>query len=90
MSGEDIGDKLQRLVGDHANLKVTASGMKGFQKLSKPISPCFVVMQRLNTVPHCALFIDGRIFHLKESGVEFRELSLAKWSYTNMRFYKSI
>jgi hypothetical protein len=85
---EDVGIKLDKLVGDFASRKVTVSGVKGFKRLKFPQSPCFVVMQRFKLVPHVGIFLDGRILHLKESGVEFQPELVAKRYFQTIRYYR--
>jgi hypothetical protein len=85
---EDVVEKLKRLVGDFTNRKVTASGLKGFQKLKQPVSPCFAVMQRFKFTPHVGIYIDGRILHLHNRGVELREPNIAKSYYQRIAYYR--
>jgi hypothetical protein len=88
MKHEDIAEhKLKRLAGPFRNRKWTVSGMKMFQELTNPVDPCFVVMQRPRAQPHVGIWTDGRVLHLKQSGVEFQPLDVAKWYFTDIRFY---
>lgn len=88
MTGQDITAKLTGLVGAFANRKATVSGVKGFKRLLEPQSPCFIVMQRFRFVPHLGIFLDGRILHLTNRGVQFQPLIVARAYYTNIRYYQ--
>lgn len=84
---EDVTEKLTGLIGDFSQRKVTLTGVKGFKRLKAPINPCFVVMQRFKYIPHCGIYLDGRILHLKDIGVEFQPLIVAKSYFQTIRYY---
>lgn len=90
MNGDNIKQKLDKLcAGVHsADGKVRLSGVRGFEKLEQPISPCFVVMQRNKVQPHIGIFFNGRILHLVDNGVENQPLLVAKRYFTKIGFYK--
>lgn len=88
LAGEDVSEKLAKLVGAFTNRKVTLSGLKAFRLLKNPESPCFVVMQRFKLVPHVGIFIDGRILHLRDSGVEFQPERIARSYFTSVKYYR--
>lgn len=88
MTGQDITAKLTRLVGAFANRKATVSGVKGFQRLKTPVSPCFVVMQRFKFVPHIGIYLNGRILHLTNKGVQFMPLVVARQYYIGAKYYR--
>jgi hypothetical protein len=85
---EDVTEKLTGLIGDFANRKPNLSGVKAFKRLKEPVNPCFVVMQRFKYVPHCGIYLDGRILHLKDSGVEFQPIEVAKSYFQIVRYYR--
>jgi hypothetical protein len=68
--------------------KVLLSGVRGFTKLEKPESPCFVVMQRNRVQPHVGIFYKNRILHLTDHGVEFQPLQVARRYFVKIGFYK--
>jgi hypothetical protein len=89
VGGLDVMERLHALnAGIHAeNGHVVLSTVRGFRKLAKPESPCFVVMQRNKTQPHIGVFYNGRILHMKENGVEYRPLQVAQRYFTKIGFY---
>jgi hypothetical protein len=88
LTGEDVVEKLKRLEGSFLNRKVTLSGLKGFTKLARPISPCFAVMQRFKFVPHVGIYIDDRILHMHDKGVALREPNIAQSYYQRIVYYR--
>jgi hypothetical protein len=68
--------------------KILFAPVKGFTKLSKPESPCFVVMQRKKLTPHIGIYYNGRMLHLRDNGVEYQPLQVAKRYFTKIGFYK--
>ena len=89
LSGEDVTDKLSGLIGAFTDRRANLSGVKAFKRLLIPTNPCFVVMQRFKYVPHCGIYLDGRILHLKDSGVEFQPIEVAKSYFQIVRYYAS-
>jgi hypothetical protein len=90
MFGEDIKERLDKLCAGIRGRdgRVVLSGVKGFTKLERPESPCFIVMQRNKTQPHIGLFYNGRILHLADEGVEFQPLTVARRYFTRIGYYK--
>lgn len=83
-------DRLAALnAGIHAeDGRVVLSAVRGFRKLEQPMSPCFVVMQRSKTQPHIGVYHNGRVLHLKENGVEYQPLAVARRYFTKIGFYR--
>lgn len=87
-TGEDITAKLTGLVGAFKTREVTTDGVRGFDRLLEPVSPCFVVMQRLRLVPHVGIFLEGRILHMPDRGAEYQPLIVAQAHYHKIRYYR--
>lgn len=88
MTGEDVRNKMTKLIGDFKNRRWTASGMKQFKRLTEPSHPCFVVMQRKRTTPHVGIWFEGRVLHLTATGVEWQPLQVARRYFTDIRYYR--
>ena len=88
MTGQDITAKLTRLQGAFSDRKATVSGVKGFRRLLEPSSPCFAVMQRYLFVPHIGIYLDGRILHLTDKGVQFQPLVVARQYFISVKYYE--
>jgi hypothetical protein len=87
-TGEDIAVKLVELKDVFRPNRPSWQLVKGFSEISKPISPCFVVMQRRYCVPHVAIYLDRHIFHLSDTGAQLQPLSVAKGYFKTIRYYQ--
>jgi hypothetical protein len=87
---DDVKRRLDALcAGVHSSDGVIKlSGVKGFEKLDAPISPCFVVMQRSRLQPHIGIFYNNRILHLRDNGVEYQPLQVARRYFTKIGYYR--
>jgi hypothetical protein len=88
LTGQDIRERLAGLARAVAEPRLTISGYRGFQKLLKPCSPCLAVMQRPRANPHIGIYLDGKILHLIERGVEFQPLVVATIGFSTVKYYK--
>lgn len=59
-----------------------------FITLEKPESPCIVIMKRPCCNSHVGVFIDNRIIHLTELGVECYSIDIASRGFNKLRFVK--
>lgn len=84
--GRDVGDDLSLLLSD--DRKLVLSELRGVEKLDRPISPCFVVMQRKFTVPHIGIWLDGQIFHLSAAGAVLDKPKFATRTFTKVSYYR--
>jgi hypothetical protein len=87
--GDDVRARLDALcasVHGPAN-QIALSGVRGFKKLTRPESPCFVVMQRSKVEPHIGIYLNGRILHLADRAVEFQPVQVACRYFTRIGYY---
>ena len=61
---------------------------KSFIKLEKPESPCIVLMRRVGSTPHVALFYKGKALHITSMGVQYQPLDVVTQGFQKIRFYK--
>jgi hypothetical protein len=87
--GVDLGDKLKGLSAALDSRRVRASEVKGFTKLAKPVSPCFVIFQRPRNVPHIGIWYEGRVLHLQggQSAQYVPLRDIKRLIYTKVTFY---
>lgn len=84
--GDDITEKL---CGFMRKDKVVSFDLRRkFERLDKPSSPCLVLMQRPKTPPHVGIFLDGKVFHLKENGAEYQPIDVATIGFKKIGFYR--
>jgi hypothetical protein len=88
--GTDVKERLDNLcAGVHAaDGRIRLSGVRGFEQLKTPVSPCFVVMQRNKVTPHIGIYLNGRLLHLRDNGVEYRPLNVARRYFKQIGFYR--
>jgi hypothetical protein len=60
---------------------------KSFKKIKQPITPCICLMARQNFNKHVGVFINNKILHITEKGVEFLPLDIATRGFRMVRFY---
>lgn len=88
IKGTDIASSLTWLSARFKDRKSTVSGARGFERLKSPCTPCIVFMQRRFLVPHVGIWIDGRVLHLKDNGVQFQPLNVACGYYNRLSYYR--
>lgn len=88
LTGEDIRKRVQGLARAISARKARPSDLKGFKRLEQPANPCFVLMQRRKFVPHIGIYLDGRILHLTDKGVQFMPLMVARQYYVGAKYYR--
>lgn len=88
LTGDDISNKFGGILAPVGEQVAAYNLRKVFTKLNKPETPCIVLMQRRHSTPHVGIYINGRVLHLKENGVEFQPLDVATLGFTRIGFYK--
>lgn len=86
ITGEDLGSRLPGL--ENSTLDFDIKQARKFKRLVRPSSPCIVLMQRPHFTPHVGVFYNGRVIHLKPSGVEYQPLDVVARGFTSVRFYQ--
>lgn len=69
------------------NDKITDKSFK-FEHLDKPMSPCIVIMKRVSFNSHVGIFINNKVFHLTEQGVQYLPLDIASRGFNKLRFIR--
>lgn len=88
LTGEDIAGRVQGLLGAVAHRRARVSDLKGFTRLKVPVSPCFAMFQRYKFDPHLGIFLDGKILHLTNKGVQFMPIEVARQYYLGVKYYQ--
>lgn len=87
-TGEDIGDRLETLLGRGRDRKVLRGHRRAFQRLSRPEDPSLALMRRPRSSPHIGVYIRGRILHISERGVEFMPPEVAARGFASVGYYR--
>lgn len=88
LTGVDILDALQSLIGAFAERRVTKEGVRAFARLNGPESPCLVVMRRPRTTPHVGIFLRDNVLHIQRCGVQFMPIRVAAFGFKSVQYYK--
>lgn len=86
-TGADITETLSGFLLPPGERKVDPGLRRKFKRLSKPVSPCIVLMHRPKSVPHVGVYLRGKVIHLHEKGVEFVSMDIATRGFKKMGFY---
>ena len=81
----DIRNQIESIFNEH---KFKNKHMRVIQPLNEPVNPCIAVMKRPRSTPHVGIYIDGRILHLTELGVECFPVEIAMRGFSNIRYFK--
>lgn len=87
VTGQDLKQRMDGFLTAVSSMKASRQTMRGFSRLSAPVSPCIVLMKnRFNS--HVGLFYQGRVLHLSEAGVQWMPLPVATFGFQVVRFYQ--
>lgn len=63
--------------------------LKHFRRLSKPKTPCMVLMRSvIADETHAATYIDHRLLHITELGVQFLPLDVVTMGFSRVLYYE--
>ncbi len=87
LKGEDIG-KRTPTPATRYEMKIKFSKEENhFQNISELQSPCIVLFKRDKATPHVGVFYNGKVLHLKETGVKYEDINLAGFGFTEIKYY---
>ncbi len=88
--GIDLSFLTQAIVPDGGLHSLTGiSKLKTFRRLRRPASPCLCLMRGLAAdETHIATFLDGRVLHLSEVGVQYFPPEVIFPLYKQVLFYE--
>lgn len=87
LTGEDITHKLTGMLkGKHERI-VDPKLRFQFKKLKSPCNICLIVMHRRKMGSHVGIYINGKVLHITESGVERVAVSVATFGFDKFGFY---
>jgi hypothetical protein len=61
--------------------------LRPIQQVARPERPCLALFQVAKNNPHVGIWMDGKILHLRESGVSLMPLEIVMLSFKKVRFY---
>lgn len=87
LTGDDIGKRTPIPPTIRSMKEKFTTEESYFLKIEKPVSPCIVLMKRNKMLPHVGIFVKNKVLHIKESGVEYQNLSVASIGFKEVGFY---
>lgn len=84
--GYDLSLQLTGFMRKKAEREVRISSLRAFKKLDCPKSPCFVWLHSRD-ISHVGVYIDGKVLHIRESGVKLELLDTLTIGYKKVTFY---
>lgn len=88
LTGQCMSSRVPGLLTPAADRHVSFGMMRGLERLAGPRSPCIVVMTRPRFPPHVGIFLNGRVFHIQETGVEYQPIEIASIGFKTLGYYK--
>jgi hypothetical protein len=85
----ETGQDIRHLLGVGERTGICSLGHHMLRRVSRPVSPCVVLLRRAKVEVHVGIFVRGRVLHLSETGPVRQLLSVASIGYTSVRFYAS-
>ena len=89
LTGQDLSQRtagILRAVSDGSGLQ--RDDTRAFERLTKPVSPCIVLMHGRKQSPHVGLFYRRKVLHITEQGVQYMPLDVARIGFDRVRFYR--
>lgn len=88
ITGENIEDSVNTILRPVCKEKGFEMRLKNdFIRISKPVTPCIIVLHRAKCAPHVGIWINGKILHLAKTGVELMPLEIVGIGFDRHRFY---
>lgn len=84
---QDISFALDGALRGPRQRKLDAHTLNVFERLEAPSGPCLALFQLRRKAPHVGIFLDGKILHITQKGVEWNCLEVLMLSFNQVRFY---
>jgi hypothetical protein len=88
VTGASIDRTLEGFLHPPSARRADPALRRAFVRLGQPVNPCIVLMQRAKSAPHVGVYLNGRVLHIHEHGVEFQPVDVASRGFDRVRFYK--
>lgn len=87
LTGKRLGASIEGYSASQLTYSATAKSTD-MERLSAPVSPCLVLMQRRHLNPHIGVFYKGKILHLRELGASYVPPMIATMGYSDVSYYR--
>lgn len=87
LTGDDLSRPLTGALEGWGMRRLRAHTLKVLKPLRAPQAPCLALFQAGHRNPHVGIFIDNKILHLTENGVNWSSVENVMLSFNRVRFY---
>lgn len=87
LKGEELSTGLAGLLAGPRMREVSAHSLAAFEALSDPQSPCLALFRAFGRDPHVGIWLNGKVLHLTENGVNYIQLEDVMVCFNQVRFY---
>lgn len=87
-TGEPLREALAGFLLAPEERRASWSLLRSLRPLTGPASPAIVLMRRPRSPCHVGMFIRGKVLHIRETGVAYQPLSLARLGFPLIGFYR--
>lgn len=88
LTGRDLGDRTPIRVTFAALIGRFDTDVPEFTELPGPKDPSLVLMRRSGTVPHCGVYVRGRVLQMTPTGVSYLPVEVATAGFAQVGFYE--
>ena len=87
LKGFDLSGPLAGFLHDPDERHVLLNDLRAMRRLTAPESPCVALFKANRAPPHVGIYINRRVLHIQERGVEYQPLEVVKFGFQSVRFY---
>lgn len=87
VTGQDLSGQMEVFAAPPGQAKVTKRGHT-FTRIVAPETPCLVLVNGVDRAAHLGVHLNGKMIHIRPTGVEFITLAVACRGAKRVRFYK--
>jgi hypothetical protein len=84
--GPELERALRAFLCAPSKRKTVLSDLRKLRVLDEPEEPCIVLLQAPKMPAHCGVWLQGRVLHLRERGVEYQRLEVVRLGFKKVRF----
>jgi hypothetical protein len=84
---QDISGPLNGVLRAPGQRRLSAHDLAVFEPVGTPTGPCLALFQIWRKQPHVGIWINGKVLHITEKGVEWTYVETFSVSFNQVRFY---
>jgi hypothetical protein len=87
MFGPKMGEILEGFLCSKKDRRLIKKDLSQVTFIEKPDRTCIVLMQRPKASTHVGIWIDNKVLHITEKGVQLQPLDVASFGFKRIRFF---